>query len=200
MTKVEKIFVNSLLFRFLEKKTKKITLPGFQGVPLYDVIRFFVNQIRKVGLNDRAKSISFSFLSAIPAATIFLCTLIPYLPVSDLITKQLLLITKDITPNQNTYMLVKNFLDDFLHKPRTGLLSFGLILALFYASNAMIGIMHSFNKSLIYNSKRNIFQTRWMAVKLTVLLVILVIAVSVLGYGSVLGYRAVRALWCWPPI
>ena len=60
---------------------------------------------------------------------------------------QLLLLTKDITPNQNTYLLVSQFLEDFLTKPRVGLLSFGFILALFYSSNAMLGIMRSFNKS-----------------------------------------------------
>ncbi len=105
------------------------------------MVVFFKNQVQKVGLNDRARSIAFSFLMAIPAATIFLCTLIPYLPVSKKLTSQLLLLTKEITPNQNTYMLVSNFLNDFLTKQRGGLLSIGLVVALYYASNAMIGLM-----------------------------------------------------------
>jgi membrane protein len=172
MLKIERMIYNSSLFRFLVAKSKKIILPGFDGVPLYDVIKFFVSQIKKVGLNDRARSVSFSFLTAIPAATIFLCTLVPYLPIAKEIKHQLLLITKDITPNQNTYLLVKNFLEDFLDKPRVGLLSFGFLLAIFYSSNAMMGMMRSFNKSLIYNSKRNIFQARWMAIKLTALVIV----------------------------
>lgn len=162
-------------YRFAVDRSKKIILPGFDGVPLYDVIKFFINQVKKVGLNDRARSVSFSFLSAIPAATIFLCTLIPYLPVAKEIEKQLLLITKDITPNQNTYQLIRSFLEDFLNKQRVGLLSFGFVLAIFYSSNAMMGIMRSFNKSLIYNHKRNIFQNRWMAIKLTMLIIAFVI-------------------------
>jgi membrane protein len=85
------------------------------------------------------------------------------------------LLTKDLTPNQNTYVLVSQFLEDFLDKPRVGLLSFGFILALFYSSNAMIGIMRSFNKSLIYNSRQNGFQIRWMAIKLTTLILFMVI-------------------------
>lgn len=175
MIRLERIILNSVLFRYLSAKSKKIILPGFQGVPLYDVIKFFLNQVRKVGLNDRARSISFSFLTAIPAATIFLCTLIPYLPVSKKISNQLLMLTRDITPNQNTYMLVRDFLNDFLEKPRGGLLSFGFLLALFYASNAMMGLMRSFNKSLIYNTRKNAFQIRWMAIKLTVLIILMVI-------------------------
>src|SRR5579871_2335232 len=175
MLKIERLIYNSAVFRFLVAKSKKIILPGFDGVPLYDVIKFFLSQIKKVGLNDRARSVSFSFLTAIPAATIFLCTLIPYLPIAREIKQQLLLITKDITPNQNTYLLIKSFLEDFLDKPRVGLLSFGFLLAIFYSSNAMMGIMRSFNKSLIYNTRRNIFQTRWMAIKLTVLVIIFLI-------------------------
>jgi membrane protein len=175
MTRVEKIIYNSAVYRFAETKCKKIILPGFEHVPLFDVIKFFFNQVKKVGLNDRARSISFSFLTAIPAAAIFLCTLIPYFPISKEITHQLLLLTKDITPNQNTYVVVSDFLKDFLNKPRGGLLSFGFLLAIFYSSNAMLVIMRSFNKSLIYNTRQNFFQIRWMAIKLTILLVFLVI-------------------------
>jgi membrane protein len=175
MIKLERKIYNSSLFRFMEAKSRKIIFPGFQGVPLFEVIKFFVSQVRKVGLIDRARSIAFSFLTAIPAAAIFICTLIPYLPVSQQIMRQLLLLTRDITPNQNTYVVVSQFLQDFLAKPRVGLLSFGFILALFYSSNAMMGIMRSFNKSLIYNARRNPLQTRWMAIKLTTLVLFMVI-------------------------
>jgi membrane protein len=175
MIKLERKFYDSAAFRFVAAKSKKIILPGFQGVPLFEVISFFSGQVKKVGLIDRARSIAFSFLTAIPAASIFICTLIPYLPVSRQIERQLLLLTKDITPNQNTYVLVSQFLEDFLTKPRVGLLSFGFILALFYSSNAMLGIMRSFNKSLIYNTRRNPLQARWMAIKLTTLVLFIVI-------------------------
>jgi membrane protein len=175
MLKIERKIYSSPPFRFLQKKSRKIVLPGFQGTSLFEVIKFFSSQVRKVGLNDRARSIAFSFLTAIPASTIFICTLIPYLPVSQQIKHQLLLLTKDVTPNQNTYLLVSQFLEDFLDKPRVGLLSFGFVLALFYSSNAMIGIMRSFNKSLIYNSRRSPLQIRWMAIKLTTLILFMVI-------------------------
>jgi len=175
MIKLERKFYDSAFWKWVEASSKKIILPGFQGTPLYDVAAFFIGQVKKVGLNDRARSIAFSFLTAIPAATIFICTLIPYLPIAQQIKHQLLLITRDVTPNQNTYLLVSQFLEDFLDKPRVGLLSFGFVLALFYSSNAMIGIMRSFNKSLIYNTKKNALETRWMAIKLTSLVLFMVI-------------------------
>ena len=182
MTRIQRIIRSTFPYRYASVKSKTIYLPGFQGLALFDVIVFFRSQIRKVGLNDRARSIAFSFLLAIPAATIFLCTLIPYLPVSKKITNQLLTVTREITPNQNTYLLVSNFLNDFLTKPRGGLLSIGLVISLYYASDAMIGLMRSFNKSLSPYSHfpRNFFQNRLVAIQLTLVLILLIIGTGVI--------------------
>jgi len=170
VTKLEQIIINSTPAQRVIHRSKHIQLPGFQKLPLYDVVVFFVKQVRKVGLNERAAAISFNFLMAIPAGTIFLCTLIPYMPISKQVTEQLLGLVKDYTINENTYVLIKNFLDDFLKTERTGLLSLGFVLAIYYASNAMMCIMHSFDKSLIYSARRNFFVRRWMAIKLTLLI------------------------------
>ena len=97
ITSIEKSITKSSLVKKLSSRTKKMRLPGFQGESLFDVSRFFISQVRKVALNDRARSIAFSFLTAIPAATIFICTLIPLLPIARKIERQLDLLTKDIT-------------------------------------------------------------------------------------------------------
>lgn len=176
MSKWETTIKNSTPVRVLRAWSKKITLPGFGGVPLYDVVVFFIGQMNKVGLNDRAASISFNFLMAIPAATIFLCTLIPYMPISTKITAQLLDLTRSIAPNENTYAVVADFLNDFLNTPRSGLLSFGFIVAAYYSSNALLGIMRSFNLSLHQQKPRGFFSERWTAIRLTTVLLLLLIA------------------------
>jgi len=175
MTTIDKYIKTTIPYKYASTRSKTIFLPGFQGLPLYDVIIFFKYQVKKVGLNDRARSIAFSFLMAIPAAMIFLCTLIPYLPVSKKLTKQLLLLTRDITPNQNTNVLVSNFINDFLTKQRGGLLSIGLVVTLYYASNAMIGLMQSFNKSLASYTPRNFIVNRLIAIRLTLVMILLLI-------------------------
>ncbi len=173
MTKFEQLIFNSRIGQQIVYRMRHILLPGFHKLPLYDVVIFFIKQVRKVGLTDRAAAISFNFLMAIPAGTIFLCTLIPYLPIAREVTDELLLLVKDYTINENTYILIKNFLEDFLTEERTGLLSLGFLLVIYYASNAMFGIMRSFDKSLIYSTGRNFLQRRWMAIKLTILLLFL---------------------------
>src|SRR5689334_10872140 len=141
MTKLERIIINTRPIKFIGNKSKSIRPPGFEGLPLYDVFIFFLRQIKKIGLRDRAAAISFQFMLAIPPATIFLCTLIPYLPGTKQITRELFLLTNDIVINKNVNHLVKEFLHDFLNTQRSGLLSIGFLLAVFYSSNAMMGIM-----------------------------------------------------------
>lgn len=174
MTKLERLLVTSKPIAFLIRKSKQFTIPGFQGLPLFDVIRFFFIQVNKIGLNERAAAISFNAIMAIPAACIFLFSVVPYLPVSEQFKTELLSLTKDLTPNEKTYRLVETFLNDFFKKSRGGLLSFGILLVIFYASNAMMGIIRTFDKSILH-TKTHFIHKRWKAIKLTLLLILLVI-------------------------
>ena len=63
-----------------------------------------------------------------------------------------------------------NFVDFFFKGSKIGILSFGFILLLFFASNAMMGVMRSFNKNYIGFEKRRGVHKRWVAIKLTAIL------------------------------
>ncbi len=191
MTRFERFFYKLKPVAFIINKSKSIVLPGFKGVPLYDVVRFFFKQINSVGITDRAASISYNFLTAIPAATIFICTLIPYVPfISKEVTRQLLFFAKDVTPNSSTYGLVKEFLEDFLNKPHTSLLSVGFVLALYYASNAMMGVKRGFDRSLHDRDKTNFLHRRLQAVRLTTVIIFLLLGTILLlvGQGALLKW------------
>lgn len=177
MTKLERIIISSPPIDFLINKSKHLVLPGFKGLPLYDVIVFLLKQIKREGLNMRAAAISFNLLMAIPPFLIFLFTLVPYLPGQKDFSRELLRLVRDLTPNHDTYVWVRDFINDFT-KPRSGLLSLGFITAGFFASNAMLGIMNSFNRSLhaIHRQRRNFLQTRGTALQLTFFIAIIFIA------------------------
>ena len=174
MTKFERLILNLKPIDWTLGKTKKIFLPGFEGIPLYDVIFFYGKQVRRIGFNERAAAISFNFLMAIPAGMIFLFTLIPYLPVDKEFIKQLLRTIHDILQNEKTYNLVRTVIIDVFDTPRKGLLSFSFIIALFFASNAMMGVMRTFDRSFFQERKRRFMYKRWTAIKLTFLLLMLV--------------------------
>ena len=176
---------------WLLKTSKRISLPGFEGLPLYDVIHFFIIQTKQIGINERVAAISFNFLMAVPPLGIFIFTLLSNLPDALALYRQALLLAKDISPNQSVYQLIKSVMDDFFH-PGAELLSFGLILAIYFSSNAMLTIMRTFNKSILHiqNEKRNYIQLRWVAIKLTVLIVGIFIAVLLVlvTQGTVLDF------------
>ena len=157
-------------------------MPGFKGLPLYDVVLFFVRQINKVGLNERASAISFNLIMALPAALLFLLSLIPYFPKSFKVEKQVLSLFKDITPNTQTYAFIRNILNDLMEK-HVGIFSFGFVLLLFYASNAMIAVIRTFDRSI---REQEVFflHQRWRAIKLTTILIMLVIAFSLVLIGQ----------------
>lgn len=185
MTKLERIIVQSSPFTSLTDKSKKTVLPGFYGVPLYDVFNFFIKQLKSSGLNSRAKSISFDFAMAIPAVLICIFTIIPYLPISKQFTKELLRLTRHITPNQTSYNFVNSFLRDFLNTPRVGLLSFSFVLVIFYASNAMLSVIKTFDLA-IYKQKRstNFIKKRIKAIRLTIVVLGLLIGTILLVIGQ----------------
>lgn len=179
MTKLERILFRSYPASFLRKKSKHWVIPGFQGVPVYDVFHFFVKQINKVGLNDRAAAISFNLIMALPAGILFLFSLIPLFPKPDSFQKEILNLFKDITPNSNTYHFIAGILNDLLDHKHVGIFSFGFLLLIFYSSNAMIGIIRTFDKS-IQEHKGIFLHKRWRAIRLTIILIILVLISSLL--------------------
>ena len=181
LTQIRRKFITSFPVKFVIRKSKNIILPGFSGIPLFDVVRFFFIQIQKTSLNERAASIAFNLLVAIPPACIFLFTLTPYLPIKEFMP-QLYELIRDIIPGKENYQPIIDFLEDFISTERGGLLSFGFLLALYFSSNAMIGIMNSFNKmNYIGFSQRHIVHDRWVALKLTLILfLIMMISIVVL--------------------
>ncbi|MFM7358848.1 MAG: YihY/virulence factor BrkB family protein [Sediminibacterium sp.] len=178
-----RIFLGNPLIGFLIRKSKKWVIPGFQQLPVYDVVIFFMQQINRVGLNDRAAAISFNLIMALPASLLFLFSLIPYFPQAQKMELQVLALFKDIAPNSATYFFIKDLLDGLLDK-HVGIFSFGFLLVLFYASNAMMGVIRTFDKS-IEEKKSYFMHQRWRAIRLTLLLIILVvISVSLLLLGK----------------
>ncbi len=156
--------------------SKRTRLPGFEGVPLYDVIRFFFKQTQKVGLNERAAAISFNFIMAIPPACIFLFSLVPFFPIADMFNREVMNFVKDLTPNIATRRVIQDFLNDFFGRPRNSLLSFGFLIAVFYSSNAVLGIIHSFNRSIHEKEMKGFMVYRWKAIRLTLIIMLLFIA------------------------
>lgn len=151
----------------LIRGSKNVFIPGFAGHSLHEAWPAFMRQLSKANLVERAAAISFNVFMAIPPTMIFVFTLVPLLPISEQFIKELYSIIRDIIPGEKNNSVIISFLDDFLKKPRNELLSFGLLLATFFSSNAMMGILRSFDEDYEGFLKRTGLQMRQTAFKLT---------------------------------
>lgn len=177
MTKLERLILRSWPLSFFIRKSQTLILPGFQGHTLFDIIHQFLKQIKKIGLYERASAISFNLIMALPAAVLFLFSLIPYFPKPESLRYEILLLFKNITPNKNTYSFIADILDILDHQ-QVGLFSFGFVLLIFYSSNAMMGVIRTFDKS-VQERKAIFLHKRLRAIRLTFILMILVLISSV---------------------
>ena len=208
MIKLQRLILTKGPIGFLLNRSKHWHLPGFEGVPLYDVMRFFVQQLKTHGLFERASAIAYNFIMATPPSFLFLFTLIPNLPFisKKSIQVQLHALIFDIIPNKIYNKEVIKFVDSFIYGSKIGLLSFGLLLSLFFASSAMMGLMRSFNKKYLGFERRKGLHQRWIAIKLTMILFSLLFAYLILliSQGALLklivsdsGWRLVIAYSRW---
>jgi membrane protein len=174
--------------RRLIRKAKTVRLPLFGGLPIWDVMVFFIQGLQKGALNIRASSMAFSFFLAIFPAIIFLFTLIAYIPI-DNFQGQLLSLLEEFMP-YNAYQASRETIEDIVKQRRGGLLSFGFIFALYFATNGINAMIEAFNKTFHSVRRRKALQQRFIAILLTVILsVLLLISIALIIFSQVvMGY------------
>jgi len=158
--------------------TKRIALPGFEKMPIYDVADFFFTGIQRGSIVTRAQSLAFSFFLAIFPAIIFLFSLIPYVPINNF-QNEIMKLIESVLP-QNAYLTVRSTIEDIIRIQRGGLLSVGFIMALYFTTNGFMTMMRGFNSSYHVVESRSPFQQRKVAIVLTFILSTLVIVSTTL--------------------
>lgn len=166
------------LFKRILNTSKHITLPGFDGISIYNVASFFIKEVFEGDIQTRARSIAFSFFLALFPTIIFLFTLIPYIPIVGF-QEKVLANLQSIFP-YNTYDAVKSTIEEIITQQNGGLLSFGFLFALFVSTNGVNSIISSFDKTLFAGNKRSGFKKRVVAIYLTFLLTLLIVIAIVL--------------------
>ncbi|NTW33842.1 MAG: YihY/virulence factor BrkB family protein [Bacteroidetes bacterium] len=162
---------------------KKLVLPGFDGLPLYEVTSFFYRGLWQGSISTRASALSFSFFLALFPAIIFFFTLIPYIPI-DGFQDALLSMLKNILP-KDTYQSTLSTMEDIIKRQHGGLLSIGFIAALFFSTSGISGIMSAFNESIHVAETRSYIKQRIVAVFMVLILsVLIIIAIALIIAGT----------------
>jgi membrane protein len=164
--------------------SRKIYLPGFRGVSLYEVGLFFIRGMKKSSISLRANAISYSFIIAFVPAVLFLFALIPYIPITDL-EKNIMLTLEKVIPNE-AFVLLRSTMEDIVTHQQTGLLSISFLISLYFASSGVIAIMNAFNQS-----SHSIESRTALKKYLVSFLLVFILAFNMIVSGAALAFTSV---------
>ncbi|WP_316829590.1 YihY/virulence factor BrkB family protein [Pedobacter aquatilis] len=165
--------------------TKGCVLPGFSPLPLYTVATFFFREIGKESLVNKSSSLAYSFMLAVFPSIIFLFTLIPFIPITGFQDKLLSLI--ELILPHNAFEAFETTLKDIIKNQNRGLLSFGFLSAIFFATNGVKNLMKAFNKASLIIETRSWLKQRLIALVLTMVIFLsVVLCISAMAIGELL--------------
>lgn len=162
--------------------SKKYSLPGFSGVPIYNMVRFIYLEMINDNISTRSMAVAYSVFIAIFPFMIFLFTLLPYLPfTADYLAIIETYVNNFLPTNAADYLL--EIIRGLATRERGGLQSVGILLSLFFSSSGMLTVMYGFDKSNNHKeafAQRGYIKMRWIALILTLTLSLLFVSSFVL--------------------
>jgi membrane protein len=151
---------------------------SFAGLTLYDIGHFFIVETQQSAITTRASSVAFTLFLALFPAIIFIFSLIPYLPIADL--HQQLLIEMHLLLPKNAYQAAVETINDLVKTQHNGLLSFGFLVTLYFATNSIHALMNAFNQAIHATETRTFIKQRIVSLFLFVALSMLLLTASLL--------------------
>ncbi len=159
-------------------KAKTTSFFGLGGVPIYNVIRFIVQESINDDIITRARSVAFSFFLSIFPSILILISVSALLPFD--LVPWLQSVLQGVLPET-----AENFLFDVIgdleQLPHSGLLSIGFLLAIYFSSSGVNTLMTGFSKSYPSTFKqRSWIRQQFVAILLTGVLFMLLIVTTIL--------------------
>jgi membrane protein len=151
-----------------------------------ELARWVMHEFQYDDCLGRAAQLAYYFLFALFPFFLFLTTLLGYLPIPDLLDR-ILAGLAPLLPG-DALRLVQDNLHQLVTGERGGLLSFGILAALWTSSSALTAIIDSLNRAYDVEEGRPFWKIRGIAILLTVgLSVFFVVALVLLTFGPPLG-------------
>jgi membrane protein len=171
---------------------RRMVLPGFEGATLSNVAKFIVQGFSKGVLVTRASSIAFNLLLALLPASIFLFTLIPFIPIPNF-QQELIRLFESIIPTK-AYSFLESTIVDVITRKSGGLLLFMFIATVVFSTNGIHALIHSFVVSAHNFQSRSWVHQRKISI---VLLLIIVLMIATAGFLLIYGKIAIARLIEW---
>ncbi|MBR4919260.1 MAG: YihY/virulence factor BrkB family protein [Bacteroidales bacterium] len=165
-------------------KSRKISLPGFQHVPLYDAMRFYIESLGKGIIFQRAAALTYRIFIALIPMIIALFSTISFL--GEGIQNVLLDFIQSIVPSY-AWTAISDVVTDLLTQQNGTLSLFMFVIGIYFTIVCMNGILVALNTAYYDEIKRNFLkQIGFSFVLMFVYLVVLVIVSMLFIFSSVL--------------
>ena len=156
------------------------------GLSVKELGQRVIHEIQQDDCLGRAAQLAYYFLFALFPFFLVLTTLLGYLPVPNLMDR-LLETLAEMLPGE-ALQLVQDHVRELVTNRRGGLLSLGLLAALWTSSSAVTAITDSLNRSYDVEEGRPFWKVRLMAILLTIgLSVFIIVSLILLTFGPQIG-------------
>jgi len=151
-------------------------------------LKRLAKRIKEDRIFGRAAQLSYYFLLALFPLLLFLINILGYLAQQGTLFREKLLVYLAALMPGSAFALVRATVDEISASSGTGKLSFGLLAALWAASNGMGAISDTLNHAYNVKERRPWLKVRLISVCLTIALAILILAaLAIVLYGGTIG-------------
>jgi membrane protein len=156
------------------------------GLSAKELTRRVIHEIQHDDCVGRAAQLAYYLLFALFPFFLFLTTLLGYLPVSNLLDQLMAMLTQMLP--RDALALVQDNVQQLVTGQRGGLLSFGILAALWTSSSAITAIMDSLNRAYNVEEGRPFWKVRGLAILLTIgLSLLIIVSLVLLTFGPQIG-------------
>lgn len=134
------------------RKSKKMSLPGFQHVPLYDAMRFYIESLGKGIIFQRAAALTYRIFIALVPMIIALFSAISFFGES--VQQVLLEFIESVVPTY-AWTAVSGVVTDLVTRQNGTLSFFMLVIGIYFTIVCMNGILVALNTAYYDEIKRN---------------------------------------------
>jgi membrane protein len=150
------------------------------------LVRRVVAEVQQDNCAGYAAALAYYFLFALFPFFLFLTALLGYLPIPNLLDRMMAFLAQ-VMPGE-ALSLVEDNVRNLVSQQRGGLLSFGILAALWTSSSAITGISDALNHAYDVEEGRPFWKVRGMAILLTIgLSIFLISSIVLLMFGPQIG-------------
>ena len=159
------------------RKSKHLIVPGFQHIPLYDVMGYFFQSMGKGVIFQRAAAMTYRIFVALIPMVIAFFSLIAFM--GEGIQTTILTLLESVVPVY-AWPAVSDMITYVVTQPHGGLSTFMFFIGIYFTIICVNGLLAAMNTSYFNEQKRNIFKQLGLSATIMVIVFFMIIVVAML--------------------